>query len=423
MKNLIKLVSTIFLCCILQHNVYAQSYNEAIYTNVDRAANVYYPYHRMDSVYSKSPKGYKPVYISHYGRHGSRYHSSDTYIKKAMLSLQKAKSLNLLNDEGLKLLHDVELINAAHDGMLGMLSPRGAKEHRDIAKRMYENFPNVFKKKHFIRCVTSPIPRCIMSMSNFTTELKNHNPKLDFSFTTGDRYFKYICNDLGYHKYSKLARKQSDKIRYAQCEYKKLYNKIFKNALVAEKVLGDPQKLIEEIYLCGAICGDLDFLNIDIFKYFDKKELAQQAMVQNARLYLMMGNSKDYGKEIGETTHNLIKDFVDKADSALNINTELAADLRFGHDTGIMPFLANIGVKGMSVQRDINEAAKHWFAFDMIPMGTNFQMIFYQNKNKDILVKMLYNEKELVLDKLAPYIGNYYKWKDLREYLMNIYNK
>ena len=33
-------------------------------------------YEFIDEVYTPAPKGYKPVYLSHYGRHGSRCDSN-----------------------------------------------------------------------------------------------------------------------------------------------------------------------------------------------------------------------------------------------------------------------------------------------------------------------------------------------------------
>ena len=46
---------------------------------------IYYAYPKVDvKEMSQTPSGYKPFYISHYGRHGSRWMTSDErYIKVA----------------------------------------------------------------------------------------------------------------------------------------------------------------------------------------------------------------------------------------------------------------------------------------------------------------------------------------------------
>ena len=53
-------------------------------------------------------------------------------------------------------------------------------------------------------------------------------------------------------------------------------------------------------------------------------------------------------------------------------------------------------------------------------MGANFQMIFYKNKAGDVLVKMLYNEKEVTIPALETFSDPYYKWSDLRSYLVSL---
>lgn len=48
-------------------------------------------------------------------------------------------------------------------------------------------------------------------------------------------------------------------------------------------------------------------------------------------------------------------------------------------------------------------------------MASNIQMVFYRNKQNDILVKVLLNEREVRLPvptRRAPY----YKWTDVRAY-------
>ena len=52
---------------------YAQSSLEEITANPEKAGGVYLAYPTEFAPQSKAPKGYKPFYISHYGRHGSRY--------------------------------------------------------------------------------------------------------------------------------------------------------------------------------------------------------------------------------------------------------------------------------------------------------------------------------------------------------------
>ena len=55
----------------------AQSAREEILAEPQKAGGVYAMYEQVPGQESRPPKGYKPFYISHYGRHGARYLLAD----------------------------------------------------------------------------------------------------------------------------------------------------------------------------------------------------------------------------------------------------------------------------------------------------------------------------------------------------------
>ena len=94
-----------------------------------------------------APKGYRPFYISHYGRHGSRYHFLPYFFGTLEANLHHADSLDNLTPDGSLLLRQVDSILVEHDEMLGNLTARGQREHKLIAERMSDRFPAVFNDK------------------------------------------------------------------------------------------------------------------------------------------------------------------------------------------------------------------------------------------------------------------------------------
>jgi hypothetical protein len=81
---------------------------------------------------TKAPKGYKPFYISHYGRHGSR---SDWAGSKYPWVTEKYNALEnegLLTEDGKTAVERVKEIIALHGGMDGRLTQRGQDEHRQM---------------------------------------------------------------------------------------------------------------------------------------------------------------------------------------------------------------------------------------------------------------------------------------------------
>jgi len=371
-----------------------------------------------------APKGYKPFYISHYGRHGSRYLTGGYYFVAGRKGLQAAKEAGLLTEEGLELYDEFSALESEHEGMYGELTPRGAREHRAIAGRMLARFPEVFESKGrgMVRCVSSVVPRCLVSMANFATALNDGNPRLDFTYTTGEKHFDILAHDIDCDSLYAQVRETEARMRAELCRHDGLFSRMFTDPAAAEAVVGDPQEFTKSIYNVASICEDLDWLGIDMYRHFDAEELAEQAVVRNDRIYGELGNSAEWGDTVGRSARFLLRDFVEKADAALEDGSEVAADLRFGHDTGIMPFLTLLEVEGNDEPLPFAKGHEAWCASYMVPMGANFQMVFYRPRRKDgpVLVKMLYDEAETAIEAVPAYDGPYYRWSDLRAYFVGM---
>ncbi len=417
-----RILTFLALLPILSSNLSAQNYIEMVKENKGVAAGVYHPYHIENTEDTPAPKGFKPFYISHYGRHGSRYHTTIKYFNAGTKGLAKGMEMGILTDTGKELYKEFKAIVDEHNGMEGELTPLGAREHRGIAERMYKRFPEVFnnKERYEVDSKASIVPRCLISMANFTIQLKDEKPRLKFTFDTGKRYLNYIAQEIKSDTLFKVSNHFEDSLRRNFCKYDKLMETIFTDSEKGREAVGDPNKFIKSIYFAGVICPDLDFMGIDIFKYFDTEELAQQWITRSDKMYCQFGNSKEWGDISSAAAKDLVNDFVTKADDAIKSGSHRAADLRFGHDTGILPLYGLLKIKGMDKQYPMKDGHEYWNTYNNIPMGANFQMIFYKNKKGDILVKLLENEHETTIPALKTITGPYYSWKDLRDYMVSL---
>ena len=88
-----------------------------------------------------APSGYKPFYIDHYGRHGSRWLIDPKQYAQPVEQLAKADSAGKLTPRGREVLAVLRSVKAASHKRLGELSDVGAEQHQRIARRMYRNFP------------------------------------------------------------------------------------------------------------------------------------------------------------------------------------------------------------------------------------------------------------------------------------------
>ena len=134
----------------------------------------------------------------------------------------------------------------------------------------------------------------------------------------------------------------------------------------------------------------------------------------------MWGGSVENGDVIRYAIRPLLQDFIDKADAAIKPGSHRAADLRFGHDTSLLPLFALMGVDDpqhriMPYQQAHNMG---WYSFFQIGMAANCQMIFYRNKKGEVLTKVLYNEKEVLVPDVQPVSGPYYRWTDLKAHFL-----
>ena len=414
--------------------------------NPDRASNNMHCYEFNPIRDTPAPKGFKPFYISHYGRHGSRYELNSTFARAAQEGFFHLDSLGLLTESGKALWADVEAIVAAHKGMEGSLTPRGAREHRQLAVRMAERFPGVFKdrSRQEVNCFSSTNFRCIVSMCNFANSLQLKYPDQEFTFTSAERFMSYINPSLnvprpgetpperrgfpsGWMPRPAGPRPWQPAPGEPGYDFTRFLTPLVTDLDAALRELGNPEPFVKAIYSAGGLVQLIDSLSgIDIYRSrFTPEELTYFWYPGNNSIYRMWAGSAENGDVIRYAIRPLLMDFVEKADKAVLPGSHRAADLRFGHDTSILPLFALLGVDDPQNRiMPYNEAhLMGWYAFFQVPMATNCQMIFYRDRKDEILVKILYNEQEVLLPGLEPVSGPYYRWSELRAHFLALCDK
>ena len=415
----LSLISLVAVCL----GMTAQTYDahRLIAENPDRAACNMHSYEFLPIVDTSAPAGFQPVYISHYGRHGSRYDLSSNVCDRAIRTLANADSLGQLTTAGRKLLGTIKVIAKEHDGMGGELSPRGGREHQQLAERMAGRFPEVFNQegRSDVNVVASTVQRCIVSMANFTSSLKGAFPTLHLRMTSGERFSPIIRlsnSKIKQRDQRPQGRRDMGKRDAAPLDgnFDQFMSKVFVQPETVTK--DDRDDFIRSVYKAGGFCQDLDFLGVEVYRtYFTIDELYSLWKEENNTVYGRWANSIENGEKNTQQAIPLLRDIITKADQALEPGSTVVADLRFGHDMGYMALAALLGIDTDDGSRYHQaEAYRHWLSFEVVPMAANLQFIFYRNQEGVVLVKILRNEKEVSLPRLMPYVGHYYKWEDVR---------
>ena len=384
---------------------------------VERTASVYHSYEFASVTNTPAPSGFAPFYIAHYGRHGSR-RLTGTFAADTLEVLEKAEKAGRLTDEGASLLSDVRNIAKAHEGMVGQLTERGAEEHCALARRMAERFPEVFAGARRVRCQSSIYPRVLISQANFTMALKDSAPQLSFDFVTGDKYQDLLNGP-------QLSRDKEN----ADARIKELVNAfasgavdptpLMKRFFASDFAADDALRFVRNLFVCASNCQCLrhELAGLAIYRYFRGDEIEALSRALAVEDYASLANSNEFGDIQLRGSRDLARDFAIRADEAI-ADGRIAADLRFGHDSGLWPLVGLIGLDGPGDRVPLAESWQKCPAWEWMPMASNLQMVFYRNAAGEVLVKILYNEREMRIKGREPAVGSFYRWQTIRERLM-----
>ncbi|MCR5131819.1 MAG: histidine phosphatase family protein [Prevotella sp.] len=404
--------------------LFAQSPREQFKENIYKSGSNYYAYPGPSQKrLTPAPKGYEPYYISHYGRHGSRYLINKNDYNRAYRTLMRADSLDKLTPFGKDVLRRVTLLRAEADKRLGELTLLGAQQHREIAHRMYERFPKVFKGETNIDAKSTVVIRCILSMENALQELRSLNPKLKIRHDASEHDMWYMNSwekPLKNKQWNPETRAAYDAFKKNHRNYDRVMQSLFNDTAYinhqvgAERLNGDLFKLASNIQ-----STELRH-SITLYDLFTPDEIYDNWMIENAGWYISYGHCPMNGALQPFTQRHLLRKMIEEADSCLPMKHP-GASLRFGHEVCVMPLACLLELNNCGKQvSDLEKLPEEgWINYEIYPMGCNVQLVFYKPKKGkgDILVKALLNENEATLP-LKAVSGPYYKWSDFRAYFM-----
>ncbi len=434
MKRLI--LSAFVLTLAVQ--AFAQTTREAIIADPSLAAGVYRPYPTEVPDLTPAPKGYKPFYISHYGRHGSRYILRDNKFDDVISLLEKGFDEKGLTAFGEEVYTRMDRAAELCVGRAGDLTPLGHEQHRQIAARMYRNYPEIFKHNPKILAEATVVPRVILSMGAFTTELKMQNPKLEIVSETGSKFMRYL-NPYNYLN-DPVQAKHIDEWRYPAAAWSddyrafrasvidnsRLMKSLFTNEFL-KQLTADEVDHFAFLLFKNVTCMPGTPVNVRFDDIFTPEEMYTWWRLVNLLFYQEKGPSGVDGGFLNRVCDTLVKDFIDKADDAVKEGVP-AVDLRFGHDGVIMGLLNSLQIEPWCTPAaSFADAENYWRDYN-IPMACNVQWIFYRNKAGEVLVKMMLNEEDTLFPKAVPAdLAPYYRWEDVksfyREYLKSSHYK
>ena len=408
----------------------AQTSREELLSHMELTAGNYANYPVPTGHLTPAPAGYEPFYISHYGRHGARYMTSDKTYRRLRQQLDTARTLGLLTEYGKDVRRRIKIVAADAEGRAGELTTLGARQHKAIAKRMYENYPALLSQPLYVKANASNSKRVMLSMANFCLELKALNPSLDLWMDASEADLYYIksnkrivvpesaTDDALYGKLSKFKKKMLS----GEPQLKALFTDPER-----ARTFIDPYTFADDLYNVAADMYCLPELGLKFDDLF-----GEDGMIDGFRAYnaswclwegLMPGARTAYWR-----LYPLLQNFLDDADRMIASGGS-GLRLRFGHDSVVLPFAFILGFQeAIHATDDMGDLHNHFSIFRLIPMAANIQLVFYRKPvpepaegpgSGDILVKFLMNENETSIP-VATDCYPYYHWSDVEPYYRNM---
>ena len=374
-----------------------------------------YPESGIDLSPLDVPRGYSLCYISHYGRHGSRYLTEDSRYKTLLDLLEEQNRGRNLTSEGLSLLSDMRSLWPKVSGRGGELSEIGRQQHSGIARRMFDRGA-AFMNGARVYARSSTSGRCIESMEAFCGTLSSLDSSLSIEKNSDEANMAVLAYNSpevkAYGSEDAPWRKgEWQQFRNRNVRPERLMRSLFKNP----SLIRDPRTLMEQIYWVAVGMQDIPS-DEDFIRYFTPEELFSVWRTVNYRMYKINADCPDNSSVGLQSARSLLEDIISRADSALS-GEGPGLDLRFGHDTNLLRLLALMGVEGADAQSTDGENFwRVWQEFELSPMAANLQLYFVRGKKaSDVKVKLLLNERPARISSLPDEDG-YVDWNELKNH-------
>ena len=401
----------------------------------------------LDNIYdfdaqicTAAPKGYEAFYISHYGRHGSRYPYTATVATALLDLLHEAEGKENLSEYGSGLMAKVELFMEKAGNHIGELTDLGRQQQYRLAGEMAERYPQAFRKGAVVTAQASSSSRSILSMASFCTALARKCPSIRIDQFQGFAETQATAPNMGRNPLRIKGPGLGNPYRESPAEFMQrrfpeftetVLGKMFRDPYAA---LGDRdvQYLMDHIYmLIGGMNSLPDGVRMDFSDIVTPETLARMWELDNYQRFC------EYIVYTASCC-SVFKDIIERADARLALLDSAAgklegraegavgraegADLRFGHDHVLMSLLMIADIDSFGELPENPDELGHVFQTFRSPMAANLHFVFYRPKNGrgPILTGLSLNGQPArlsALDKelgISPDESAFYRWDDVK---------
>ncbi len=332
-----------------------------------------------------APKGYDVFYLSHYGRHGSRYLHNEREYDSLNVVLHREE----LTQYGETIRDKFDEYYPLLKGRATDLSHIGMAQHRMLAQRMFVDYPELFRRGAVVNACSSDIPRCMMSMLNFLDQLRQCRADLDIRAD-------FNSSQVPLFRAAQVERFPLKEYIAANFDHSRLFESLFAcpDAAAAKTDAG----LFAQTLFYYACHLEGVGINDDFFdSVFEDMEIQALHAIESEKFSYHRGRLCPVNTAVAGPS---LKEIVLAADEDIRTGVPMVR-LRFGHDNMIMNIMSLLALSPFDGAR---------FDCSDVPMASNIRFVFAKDKRGDILVKVQYNESDVM---------GWTAWNLFREYCMD----
>lgn len=412
-----RIILSFFLFFSIVFILDAQSAREEILQDRTLALGNMHPYRPLGDVFSPAPEGYELFYISHAGRHGSRYFDESKGRNKYMETFKQYSKDKRFTKEGEMLYKDLQKIINTSGKHIGALSRLGEEELYQMGLRMDKNAGELFKGKgKKVVTYTTNSSRVKSTRDCFIDGLLTNNPMLKVDTVKYSSKGKAHHEVVGYHLSDDLKQLSNNFTvgREQSREYdpSAFLHRIFKDGCRD----GLDRYVVYRLFECGSACLSSGEKLPNVLKYFSDYDLyyiwARRSIGWIGRCTVTEQNKACRPLTMGR---GIVDCIIEDADDVISGKSDVSATLRFTHDSYMVPLMSYMDIEGVNYN-PVDDAVGNFRDYEFVSMGTNIQLFFYRNASGEILVRILMNERETLLASIAPVQGVFYRWADLKKF-------
>ena len=301
-----------------------------------------------------------------------------------------------LTKEGKRVRRQMKKVWKNAHGHGGLLTPLGARQHQGIARRMVENYPEVFTDETIVLARSSVVDRCRKSMLAFTGQLSQLCPPKEMTIETDSAFMAYIAYTTP--ELRQLERKVFPRMKGTP-------DRFIRHLFKQPDAVDEKEKLMSELHTIASDMQDVE-LPINLYGIFTDEEFADIYECNNDRMVYCNGTEIRNEGIPALSAVTLWQEIVQRADEAIG-KSYPSATLRFGHDTNLYRLLTLLQTESsMSGKMD-----------EILPMAANLQMIFFRNETGNVIVRLLHNEQPTTIPVEAVFAGGFYRWDDIKTFV------